>query len=88
MTPKQIGAKFRLLRHSLELSQKEIAHWLGCAPSSIPNYESGRSEIPFSIIRQFIAQNINLRFFIRQETGVDFADLKALKKTIRDSINN
>ncbi|WP_302626757.1 helix-turn-helix domain-containing protein [uncultured Eubacterium sp.] len=41
------GAKIRSLRESLELSQQEVANYIGCSSKVLSNYELDKRELDF-----------------------------------------
>lgn len=46
----QVGARLKQLRQTLNLSQEEVAWEADVAQGSISNYETGRNDIPLSVL--------------------------------------
>lgn len=80
------GTKLRLLRNQIGVSQKEMSVWLKCAPSTIPNYESGKSDIPFPVIRKFMKHGVSVKYFIKSYPLVRFEIIVSLRKAISKSM--
>lgn len=78
------GAKLKTLRKMTGVSQKALAVWLGCAPSSIPNYESGFSPLPFRMIRQFANAGIPFDYFTDNVISLNYQDISLLRRDILD----
>lgn len=50
MFRQQVGARLKQLRQTLNLSQEEVAWEADVAQGSISNYETGRNDIPLSVL--------------------------------------
>ena len=80
-----VGRKLQMLRNLIMVSQKDLAGWLGCAASSIPNYEAGKTEVPFSFMVKFREQGIDLDYFLALDNPIGFADIEKLRKAVTKS---
>lgn len=82
------GEKLKTLRKLTGVSQKKLAIWLGCAPSSIPNYESGQSPIPFRVINKFVEANIPYIYFIQKAVSLEYVTISQLRLKILTITSN
>lgn len=85
---KTSGEKLKKLRHLIGVSQKELSVWLRCSPSSIPNYESGSSAIPFRYYQQFMGAGVHLDYFIVRDAVIEYAVVQHLYQLIKKSNDN
>lgn len=82
------GQKLKQLRDMIGASQREMATWLHCAPSSVPNYENGKSPIPFRIYQLFFEIGVPLQYFTNNCHVIDYRIVQKVYSAVRSPKNN
>lgn len=86
MSRQTISFKFKLLRNTIGVSQKDLAEWLGCSQGTLVNYENGKTDLPFEYVRMFMHYGVSVDFFIKEHTPVPTKSIASLRKAIKKKV--
>lgn len=82
---KEIGRKLQLAREEAGLSQEQLATMLGCAQSTLSNYEKGKRRLYLTQLEN-IAEILDkpIEYFMESNNNVETATVSSINSALDD----
>ncbi|MBO8159149.1 MAG: helix-turn-helix transcriptional regulator [Thermosyntropha sp.] len=86
---KEIGKKLQMAREEAGLSQEQLASMLGCAQSTLSNYEKGKRRLYLNQLEQIAAVlGKPIEYFLESSTPAENNSKEEIKKNIDSALDD